>query len=53
MPLLFLTGSHIDTVIDGGKYDGAYGIIASLIAVEYLYKHYGLPRKKYRGRFFM
>ena len=40
-----LTGSHIDTVIDGGKYDGAYGIIASLIAVEYLYKHYGLPRK--------
>lgn len=40
-----LTGSHIDTVIDGGKYDGAYGIIASLIAVEYLYKHYGLPQK--------
>lgn len=40
-----LTGSHIDTVIDGGKYDGAYGIIAGLIAVEYLYKHYGLPQK--------
>lgn len=40
-----LTGSHIDTVIDGGKYDGAYGIIAGLIAVEYLYKNYGLPKK--------
>ncbi|AUO09694.1 allantoate amidohydrolase [Paenibacillus jamilae] len=40
-----LTGSHIDTVIDGGKYDGAYGVIAGLIALEYLYKHYGLPRK--------
>ncbi|WP_223192936.1 allantoate deiminase [Paenibacillus sedimenti] len=40
-----LTGSHIDTVIDGGKYDGAYGVIAGLIAIEHLYKHYGLPQK--------
>ncbi|MBD1379356.1 allantoate deiminase [Metabacillus arenae] len=40
-----LTGSHIDTVIDGGKYDGAYGVIAGLIAVQYLYEHYGSPIK--------
>lgn len=40
-----LTGSHIDTVVDGGKYDGAYGVIASLLAVKYLYEHYGLPKK--------
>ncbi len=40
-----LTGSHIDTVVDGGKYDGAYGIIASLLAVEKLLKTYGKPKK--------
>lgn len=40
-----LTGSHIDTVVDGGKYDGAYGIIASFIAVLTLFKTYGYPKK--------
>ncbi|MFJ7508609.1 allantoate deiminase [Peribacillus simplex] len=40
-----LTGSHIDTVKDGGKYDGAYGVIASFLAVKRLYKAYGAPRK--------
>ncbi|MGN1386033.1 MAG: allantoate deiminase [Bacillus sp. (in: firmicutes)] len=40
-----LTGSHIDTVVEGGKYDGAYGIIASLLAVERLIKIYGMPNK--------
>ena len=40
-----LTGSHIDTVVDGGKYDGAYGIIASLLAVEHLSNTYGRPKK--------
>lgn len=40
-----LTGSHIDTVIDGGKYDGAYGIIASMLAVSRLYQAYGYPKK--------
>ncbi|WP_235973463.1 allantoate deiminase [Peribacillus faecalis] len=40
-----LTGSHIDTVVEGGKYDGAYGIIASLLAVENLIKLYGTPKK--------
>ncbi|RTR31836.1 allantoate amidohydrolase [Robertmurraya yapensis] len=40
-----LTGSHIDTVIDGGKYDGAYGIIASLLATSQLFQKYGYPKK--------
>lgn len=40
-----LTGSHIDTVIEGGKYDGAYGVIASFLAVQRLYQTYGPPRK--------
>ncbi|WP_066047747.1 allantoate deiminase [Robertmurraya korlensis] len=40
-----LTGSHIDTVVDGGKYDGAYGIIASLLAALRLLHKYGNPKK--------
>ena len=30
------TGSHLDTVPDGGKYDGALGVVAGLEAVERL-----------------
>jgi allantoate deiminase len=33
-----LLGSHIDTVRDAGRYDGALGVIAGLIAVEKLTK---------------
>lgn len=40
-----LTGSHIDTVVDGGKYDGGYGIIASLLATVRLFRKYGYPKK--------
>ncbi|WP_254450199.1 Zn-dependent hydrolase [Cohnella herbarum] len=39
-----LVGSHIDTVAQGGKYDGAYGIVAGLIAVDYLQRTYGQPK---------
>lgn len=38
-----LTGSHVDTVKNGGKYDGAYGIIAGIIALKYLKEAYGEP----------
>ncbi len=31
-----LLGSHIDTVVDGGKYDGNLGVIAAIIAAEEL-----------------
>lgn len=42
---VILTGSHIDTVVQGGKYDGAYGIAASLSAVERLLERYGPPKR--------
>ena len=38
-----LTGSHIDTVVGGGKYDGQLGIIGGIIAMEYLRNKYGQP----------
>ena len=31
-----VVGSHIDTVVNGGKYDGAYGIVAGLEAAREL-----------------
>lgn len=40
-----ITGSHIDTVVQGGKYDGAYGIAAGLLAVNYLQQHFGKPKR--------
>lgn len=40
-----LTGSHVDTVQRGGKYDGAYGIVAGLAALSRLRDRYGAPRK--------
>ncbi|NHC40559.1 Zn-dependent hydrolase [Bacillus sp. MM2020_1] len=38
-----LVGSHVDTVISGGKYDGAYGIVAAILALSHLKKEYGQP----------
>lgn len=42
---VILTGSHVDTVVDGGKYDGAFGVLASTIAVSRLLHHYGVPQR--------
>jgi len=33
-----LIGSHIDTVIDAGKYDGPFGVIAGILAAEHFAK---------------
>src|SRR5882672_2180103 len=33
-----LVGSHIDTVIDAGKYDGPFGVFAGILATEYFSK---------------
>lgn len=33
-PRRLLVGSHIDTVIDAGRYDGALGVVAAILAVE-------------------
>ncbi|MDT3425902.1 allantoate deiminase [Paenibacillus forsythiae] len=38
-----LIGSHIDTVVSGGKYDGAYGVAAAFTALGYLNRMYGQP----------
>ena len=37
-----LIGSHIDTVIDAGKYDGPFGVIAGILAAE----HVGRSRQR-------
>lgn len=42
---VILTGSHIDTVKNGGKYDGTYGVLASYIAVKRLQAQFGKPKK--------
>lgn len=40
-----MTGSHIDTVRTGGKYDGNYGVIAGLEVIETL-QHAGVTPKR-------
>lgn len=42
---VILTGSHIDTVVNGGKYDGAYGIAAAMLALHDLQKNFGQPKR--------
>jgi len=39
------TGSHVDTVVNGGKLDGQLGIIGGYLAVKQLLKTYGKPKK--------
>ena len=39
-PLLLL-GSHYDTVIDGGAFDGTLGIISAICAVKHLLQQVG------------
>ena len=41
----FVTGSHIDTVRNGGRLDGALGIVAGLTAVESLLREKGQPKR--------
>ena len=33
-----LIGSHIDTVIDAGQYDGPFGVVAGILAAEHFIK---------------
>ena len=39
------TGSHLDTVVNGGAFDGALGVVSSFVAVELLQETYKLPMK--------
>lgn len=40
-----VSGSHIDSQRPGGRYDGALGALAGLIAIEALGRRYGRPRR--------
>jgi len=40
-----MTGSHIDTVVNGGTLDGQFGVVASLTAVQFLQEKYGAPKR--------
>ncbi|MGE6464079.1 Zn-dependent hydrolase [Alkalihalobacillus sp. NPDC078480] len=42
---IILTGSHIDTVRDGGQFDGAYGVLASFLAASELFAEHGPPKR--------
>ncbi|MDI3339615.1 MAG: Zn-dependent hydrolase [Sphaerobacter sp.] len=39
------TGSHIDSQNPGGRYDGALGVIAGILALRALRERYGQPRR--------
>lgn len=41
-----LTGSHIDTVVHGGAYDGALGVLSAIAAVEAAAEAGGRPRRR-------
>lgn len=40
-----LSGSHVDTVKNGGKLDGQFGIIGAYLAIKYLLETYGRPKR--------
>ncbi len=40
-----LTGSHIDSVVDGGRYDGALGVLSGVAALEALIATGVAPRR--------
>jgi allantoate deiminase len=40
-----VTGSHLDTVIEGGRLDGALGVIAGYLALRTLKRALGRPRR--------
>ncbi|KRK98153.1 amidase, hydantoinase carbamoylase family [Secundilactobacillus odoratitofui DSM 19909 = JCM 15043] len=42
------TGSHMDTVVNGGQFDGLYGILGGLQAIMNLKQRFGRPRHTLR-----
>lgn len=40
-----VSGSHVDSQLPGGRYDGVLGILSALIAVHRLREQFGQPRK--------
>lgn len=46
--VIHATGSHIDTVVKGGRLDGQLGIMAGYIAIKALIEEYGQPKQSLR-----
>ena len=44
-PGTILTGSHLDTVKNGGKYDGALGVVTGVAALGYLKQSGFVPKQ--------
>ena len=40
-----MVGSHLDTVKNGGEYDGLYGILAAIYAIEQVVEAHGQPKR--------
>lgn len=40
-----VSGSHIDSQLPGGRYDGALGCLAALIAIRTLHEQFGTPKR--------
>ena len=40
-----VSGSHIDTQRPGGRYDGALGVLAALVAIRALRERFGQPKR--------
>lgn len=40
---IIMSGSHIDTVVEGGHLDGQYGVLAALTAMKALKEEHGQP----------
>jgi allantoate deiminase len=40
-----VSGSHIDSQLPGGRYDGALGVLSALIAMRQLRQLYGAPKR--------
>ena len=46
-----MLGSHIDTVPEGGKYDGALGVLAAIEVVHTIHEQQLIPSKNSSCRF--
>lgn len=42
---VFVSGSHIDSQRPGGRYDGALGVVAGLVALRTLREQFGAPKR--------
>ena len=40
-----MSGSHVDTVVNGGALDGQFGILSAFLAMKYLYETHGQPKR--------